>query len=182
MIRDQLLEKEIADLLAGRALDLGCGAGNNALLLAERGWSVVGVDWAEQAIELATHSAQEADLDATFCVGDITAWEPTTAFDLVISTYALPGGRDSARVLETAMKALAPRGTLLIAEWDQSMSEVWGFGAGELLSPEQIVELLPGLEIEKAEIRRLDNVFASDEAHASSGTSANVAFVRAHKP
>ena len=44
-------------------MDLGCGAGTNARKLAERGWSVVGVDWVESAIEMATRAAQESDLD-----------------------------------------------------------------------------------------------------------------------
>ena len=163
-------------------MDLGCGSGPNALKLAEKGWSVVGVDWAEHAIELATRSAQEKGLDATFYVGDTTTWEPPAKFDLVISTYALPGGEDSKRTLQTALKALARGGTLLVAEWDKSMSEVWGFAEDELLSPEQIAELLPGLEIEKAEARRLENVFSADDPRAHKGTSANVAFVRARKP
>ena len=182
LVADFLLDQELEGFPVGAALDLGCGSGPNGLKLAERGWSVVGVDWAEHAIELATRSAQEKGLDATFHVGDITTWEPPAKFDLVISTYALPGGEDSKRTLQTAQKALARGGTLLVAEWDKSMSEVWGFADDELLSPEQITELLPGLVIEKAEVRRLENVFSADDPRAHTDSSANVAFVRALKP
>jgi 2-polyprenyl-3-methyl-5-hydroxy-6-metoxy-1,4-benzoquinol methylase len=181
MVGDHLLDQELEGLPVGTALDLGCGSGANALKLAERGWSVVGVDWAEHAIELAKRSAQEKGLDATFTVGDVTTWEPPAQYDLVISTYALPGGEDSKRALQTALKALAQGGTLLVAEWDRSMSEAWGFGEGELLSPEEIVELLPGVEIEKAEVRRLEHAFADDDPRAHGGSPANVAFVRARK-
>jgi 2-polyprenyl-3-methyl-5-hydroxy-6-metoxy-1,4-benzoquinol methylase len=154
--------------------------GLNALKLAERGWSVVGVDWAQDAIELATNSARQKGLDATFHVGDITTWEPCSQFDLVISTYALPGGEDSKRTLDTARRALAPGGTLLVAEWDRSMAEVWGFAEDDLLSAEEIAELLPGLEIDKAEVRQLQNVFPSDDdPRAHHGSTANVAVVRA---
>ena len=180
-VADLILDEELEGLPVGTALDLGCGAGTNALKLAERGWSVVGVDWAEHAIELARRSAQEKGLDATFYVGDTTTWEPPAKFDLVISTYALPGGEDSQRTLHTAVKALAPGGTLLVAEWDKSMSEVWNFAEDELLSPEQIVVLLPGLEIEKAEVRRLQDIFPGDDPRAQEGSSANIAFVRARK-
>jgi 2-polyprenyl-3-methyl-5-hydroxy-6-metoxy-1,4-benzoquinol methylase len=181
MVGDHLLDQELEGIPIGTALDLGCGSGANALKLAERGWSVVGVDWAEHAIELAKRSAQEKGLDATFTVGDVTTWEPPGQYDLVISTYALPGGEDSKRALKTALKALAQGGTLLVAEWDKSMSEAWGFGEGELLSPEEIVELLPGVEIEKAEVRRLEHAFADDDPRAHGGSSADVAFVRARK-
>ena len=181
-VPDLILEEELEALPGGTALDLGCGAGTNALKLAERGWSVIGVDWAEHSVELATRSAQEKGLDATFYVGDTTTWEPPTKFELVISTYALPGGEDSKRTLRTAVKALAQGGTLLVAEWDKSMSEVWNFAEDELMSPGQIAALLPGLEIEKAEVRRLQNVFSGDDPRAQGGSSANVAFVRARKP
>lgn len=182
MVPDYILDRELEGLAAGTALDLGCGSGLNALKLAERGWSVVGIDWAEHAIELATRAARERGLDATFYVGDTTAWEPPRQFDLVICTYALPGGEDSGRTLRTALKALARGGTLLVAEWDRSMTEAWNFAEGDLLSPEEIVELLPGLEIEKAEVKRVMDAFSADGPHAQEGTSANVAFVRARKP
>jgi SAM-dependent methyltransferase len=152
-------------------------------MLAERGWSVVGVDWAGHAIELAIQAAADRGLDATFVVGDITGWEPPAEFDLVISTYALPGGDDNRRVLQTAFGALAQGGTLIVAEWDRSMSQVWGFGEDELMTPERIVALLPGLEIEKAEVRHVENAFPSpDDPRGEEGSAANVAFVRARKP
>ena len=181
MVVDRLLDQELDGLPVGTALDLGCGSGVNALKLAERGWSVVGVDWAEHAIELAARFAQEKGLDATFYVGDVTTWDPPAQFDLVISTYALPGGDDSRRALQVALKALSQGGTLLVAEWDKSMAEVWNFAEDELLSPEEIVGLLPGVEIEKAEVRRLQDVFPDDDPRAHSGSSANVAIVRARK-
>ena len=180
-ITDLILDEELEGLTVGTALDLGCGTGTNALKLAGRGWSVVGVDWAERAIEFATRSAQEKGLAATFYVGDITNWHPPARFDLVISTYALPGGNDSKQALQTALKALSQGGTLLVAEWDKSMSEVWNFAADELMSPEQIIELLPELEIEKAGVRRLQDVFSADDPRAEQGSSANLAFVRAKK-
>ena len=58
-VADLILDDELEGLPGGTALDLGCGAGTNALKLADRGWSVIGVDWAEHAVELATRSAQE---------------------------------------------------------------------------------------------------------------------------
>ena len=63
------------------------------------------------------------------------------------------------------------------------MSEVWGFEEDELPTPEQIVALLPGLEIEAAEVRRIEDAFPSpDDPRGQAGPAANVAFVRARKP
>src|SRR5579885_2975421 len=44
----------------GRALDLGCGTGTNALYLARHGWQVTGIDFAAPAIEQARRKAQAA--------------------------------------------------------------------------------------------------------------------------
>lgn len=183
VIADHFLEKEVSDLPPGTAVDLGCGTGQNALMLARRGWQVTGVDWAEEAIRLARGAAQAQGLEARFLVADTTTWQPPGQFDLVITTYALPGRIDSQKVLETAVKGLAPGGTLIILEWDKSMAKVWHFDEDDLMSPEQIVALLPGLEIEKAEVRPVDNPFGeeykSDEGDEVS--TANVALVRAKR-
>jgi SAM-dependent methyltransferase len=40
----------------GRALDLACGAGRNAIWLAERGWNVVAVDASREALRLVEHA------------------------------------------------------------------------------------------------------------------------------
>ena len=51
---------------AGRALDVGCGTGTNAIWLAGQGFSVQGVDLAPLAIEKARAKAAEAKLDCHF--------------------------------------------------------------------------------------------------------------------
>jgi SAM-dependent methyltransferase len=56
----------------GRALDLGCGTGTNAITLAQHGWQVVGVDFAIRAIGLARRKARAVRARADFRVGDVT--------------------------------------------------------------------------------------------------------------
>ncbi|MEA2522265.1 MAG: hypothetical protein QOI81_1911 [Actinomycetota bacterium] len=58
---------------SGRALDLGCGTGTNALYLASRGWEVVGVDFSSLAIEAARLKLAEREGGAiSFLRGDVT--------------------------------------------------------------------------------------------------------------
>src|SRR5207244_12631949 len=47
------VERELADLPPGRALDLACGEGRNALWLAARGWQVTAVDFSAVALDKA---------------------------------------------------------------------------------------------------------------------------------
>jgi 2-polyprenyl-3-methyl-5-hydroxy-6-metoxy-1,4-benzoquinol methylase len=51
---------EAESLPPGRALDLGCGTGRDAVYLAQRGWTVTGVDAVEQAIDAARERAAAA--------------------------------------------------------------------------------------------------------------------------
>ncbi len=59
------------EIKPGRILDVGCGTGENALFLAEKGCSVAGVDIAPRAIELARKKAAERRLAVDFSVCDV---------------------------------------------------------------------------------------------------------------
>ena len=138
----------------GRALDLGCGPGALTLALAELGWTVTGIDFAEAAIGLARRSAADRGLQVRFVVADFADWSPVEPFDLVVSAYALPprgAQRDAA--LAVARRALAPGGTLVIAEWHVSMAEQWSFvQPEELASRGEVAESLAGLSIERSDL------------------------------
>lgn len=56
----------------GRALDLGCGTGTNAIHLARNGWDVVGVDLVGRAIRIARDRARTAGAPVTLLHGDVT--------------------------------------------------------------------------------------------------------------
>jgi len=55
----------------GRALDLGCGTGTNAIALARIGWEVTGVDFVPKAIRKARRKGARAGLKIDFRVGDV---------------------------------------------------------------------------------------------------------------
>ena len=112
-----VLEAEAGDLRPGRALDLGCGEGADAVWLARRGWRVTGVDVSQVALARAAARAEAAD------VAGRTTWErhdlgesfPAGSFDLVTAHYLhspLPARR--AVALERMVHAVAPGGTLLV--------------------------------------------------------------------
>ena len=57
---NRFLAEELAALPAqGRALDLACGEGRNAIWLAKRGWQVTAVDYSSVAVERARRLARE---------------------------------------------------------------------------------------------------------------------------
>ncbi len=80
----------------GRALDLGCGTGTNAVHLAQRGWEVVGVDFVPEAIETARSRARNAGSSVHFVRGDVAHLREAGVsgpFDLIIDIgcyHAIP--------------------------------------------------------------------------------------------
>jgi len=64
-----------AEKIIGDVLDLGCGTGENTLLLASRGHMTWGIDASATAIEKARQKAVERHLSTTFVVGDALALE-----------------------------------------------------------------------------------------------------------
>lgn len=57
----------------GRALDVGCGTGDNAIELARRGFDVTAIDVAERAPDMARSKAAAAEVSVDFRLCDITA-------------------------------------------------------------------------------------------------------------
>ncbi len=183
MVAERVLRGELASLRPGSALDLGCGSGENAMMLADAGWRVTGVDCSPRAIAFARDAARVSGLKVRFLCRDFTTWQPDSSHDLVISTYALPAGAAGQGVLRMAAGALVPGGTLLVAEWDRSMGELWGVAADEFTTVETLVAAVPGLIVEEAGLRNIPDMFADPaDPRASHGAGARVAFLRARRP
>lgn len=111
------LEAEASALAPGRALDVGCGEGADAIWLAGRGWSVTALDFAVAALDkTAAHAAQAGVGDrVTTRQADIRSWEPgEERWDLVSSQFMhLPDG-GMVDVTRRLGSAVAPGGTLLV--------------------------------------------------------------------
>jgi SAM-dependent methyltransferase len=66
-----LLAETASKLPAGKALDLACGTGRNAVWLAERGWQVTAVDGSSAAIDLLRQRAAKSGVSVHTQVADL---------------------------------------------------------------------------------------------------------------
>jgi trans-aconitate 2-methyltransferase len=95
-----------------RIVDLGCGPGNSAAVLAAR-WpssEIIGVDSSEAMIAAARRSAPER----TWLVDDIASWTADTPFDLVFSNAALQWIPDHEVAIPRLLAQAAPGGALAV--------------------------------------------------------------------
>ncbi|MDX1437012.1 MAG: class I SAM-dependent methyltransferase [Anaerolineales bacterium] len=102
---------------AGRALDLGCGSGTNALTLGTFGWTVLGVDFAPTAIRKARQRTKQYHLPLEFRVGDVVEVSATDGnFDLVLDIGCLHGldGIRKVKYIQNLDELLAPGGSFLL--------------------------------------------------------------------
>ena len=107
------LTTEVSGLTPGRALDVGCGEGADAIWLAQQGWQVSAIDPSTVALERAQQAAARAGVDISWWLGQLTEVDlPLGAFDLVSSFY-VPLMREH-DPLERLFSLVAPGGTLLI--------------------------------------------------------------------
>ncbi|MBM3213461.1 class I SAM-dependent methyltransferase [Candidatus Poribacteria bacterium] len=102
-----------------RVLDVGCGAGRHAMLLAEYGYRVVGVDASEPLIQAAAHSRKPDG--PCYALADMRALPFDGAFDVAICMFASFGLLDDSgnqRALDAMAGALNPDGYALIETWN----------------------------------------------------------------
>jgi SAM-dependent methyltransferase len=151
----RFLVAETSDLPPGRALDLACGEGRNAVWLAERGWEVVGVDFADVGLATARRLAAERGVEIDFVHADLLAYEPEPLrYDLVCVLYLHLPADDRGRVLARAAAAVAPGGTFLLVAHDLENLERGHGGPSDarvLYTADEVADELPGLELVKAE-------------------------------
>ncbi|MGC0372819.1 class I SAM-dependent methyltransferase [Streptomyces sp. SAI-229] len=122
------LTETLAELPPGDALDLGCGAGGDALWLARRGWRVTAVDVSSVAVErLASLAVSHGLADRiTARRHDLRESFPDGAFDVVCAHYLhTPLDLDRAAVLRRAAHALRPGGRLLVVDHGSTAPWSW---------------------------------------------------------
>jgi SAM-dependent methyltransferase len=141
------LAELVEPMTPGRALDLGCGEGADAMWLAEHCWHVTAVDISQTALDRAAADAVARNLAdrIDFQRHDLTESFPGGAFDLVSAQFlhsTVP--LDRARLLRRAADAVAPGGTMLIV--DHGEAPPWASKLDhhhhQFPSAEQVVSLL----------------------------------------
>jgi SAM-dependent methyltransferase len=177
---NRFLVEELDAFAAGRALDVACGEGRNAVWLASKGWRVTGVDFSPAGLAKAKRLATDRGVGVTWVEADVVEWQPPTAsFDLVVVMYLHLPAEQRRQALAHAAAALAPGGVLLVVGHDTS-NLLKGTGGPQdpavLFAPEEIVEDLSGLRIERAE--QVKRTVVTDAGE----TTAIDALVRAVRP
>lgn len=106
----------------GSALDLGCGTGRWSVVLARRGWQVVGVDVVPRAIHAARRRTREAGVDAVFVEGDVTSLRSAGvgsgfSFLLDVECFSHLNDTQRAAVGREVDAVAAPDATMLLLVW-----------------------------------------------------------------
>ena len=146
-----VLVAEATDLTPGRALDVGCGEGGDAVWLANRGWEVVALDFSSVALARAAEHAGDASVD--WRQADLRTWTPDgETWDLVTSHFLHLLDHGMVDVVRRLADAVAPGGTLLVVGHhpdDEHTGLRWSL-PGVMFTAE---DLLPALDPDRWEIR-----------------------------
>jgi SAM-dependent methyltransferase len=115
-----LLERVFGEYGAGsvrRVLDLGCGTGGHAVLLADRGFEIVGVDRSPDMLRV----ARDRSPAARFELGEIGAVDLGETFDAVLMMFAVLGyhatNAEVSEALSAARRHLRPGGLFFADVW-----------------------------------------------------------------
>ena len=150
----------IADTPPGKALDLGCGTGANAITLARHGWQVTGVDFAPEAIRTSRRKAAAAGLEIVFHVADVSDLRMLTGpYDYVLDIgclFAL-GEKERVKYAEGLARLTRPRGWYMLYAWlpKPGQGGTWG------ISAEEVDSLLKG------QFFKVRQVIGKEKGHAS---------------
>jgi SAM-dependent methyltransferase len=139
------LVTETAPLPPGRALDVGCGEGADAIWLAAHGWQVTALDPSTVALGRARAAAHAAGAAVTWIGAGLLELEHgDLAYDLVSAHYAVVRRGDRDAALEALLRAVAPGGTLLVVhhEREQRHPAEHGVDPSDHLMPDGLLALL----------------------------------------
>ena len=140
------LVAEAAGLTPGRALDVGCGEGADAIWLARGGWDVTAIEVSGVALERAAGHARDAGLPVRWVHAALTeAALPPASFDLVSAQYPALLRTPDGAAERALLSAVAPGGVLLLvhhAGMDTREANDSGFDPADYVWPSMVAALL----------------------------------------
>ncbi|MDA8290393.1 MAG: class I SAM-dependent methyltransferase [Actinomycetota bacterium] len=151
---NRFVVEEVEGLSPGRAVDLACGEGRNALWLAEKGWEATGVDFSTVGLAKGERLAASRGVSVEWVAADLLEYvPPPEGFELVLLCYVQIPAAERTVVYRRAAHAVAPGGTLLVVAHDLvNLTE--GTGGPQdpdvLFTPDDVVADLEGLEVVRA--------------------------------
>jgi SAM-dependent methyltransferase len=87
-------------------LDMGCGTGGHAFLLAEKGYEVTGIDRSEGMLSIAKEKAKKTKKMVNFLKADIRDFDLNKKFDVVITMFAVMGYQTSNNEFEATLASV----------------------------------------------------------------------------
>ncbi|HEX8497499.1 MAG TPA: class I SAM-dependent methyltransferase [Actinomycetales bacterium] len=140
------LVTEVAGLRPGRALDVGCGEGADAVWLAGQGWDITAVEVSGVALQRAVGHARDAGVDVRWVhAGLAEADLPPGSFDLVSAQYWVLPRTPDASSERALLAAVAPGGVLLLvhhAGMEHHDPQGGGFDPADYVWPAMVSALL----------------------------------------
>lgn len=137
------LPVEVASLKPGRALDVGCGEGADAIWLAQQGWDVTGLDVSTVALGRAAEAARTAGVQVEWVAAGVT--EATGTFDLVAAHYPAIKRSPGEPELAALLGLVAVGGTLLVVGHgppNPEFARSRGFDPADYLLPDTVAPAL----------------------------------------
>ncbi len=110
-------------------LDLGAGEGRNAVWLAEQGFAVTAIDYAEAGLEKTHALAAERGVTVATEQADLGFWTPNRQWDGAVCTFVHLRLSERLRLFTAIQAALRPGG-LLVAEWFRPEQRTDGYTSG----------------------------------------------------
>ncbi len=163
----------VANLTPGKALDVACGEGRNALWLAEQGWQVTAIDFSAVAIDKAKQIAARRQVEVEWLVGDVSQFPlPVGVYDLVAVIFLHTDPATRSCWLPKVLDAVKPGGTFLYIGHDPSNISQ-GVGGPQdpqfLPSASELVQAMSAFDVLSAGV--IERTVASDPGHVSPGDS-----------
>ena len=139
-----LVEDWLPRLPVGRALDVACGAGRNAILMAQAGFQVDAIDISSEGLNLAKHKAEDLGLSINWIEHDLDQpYEFDTDYDLIIVLWYVDLG-----LISRLCDCLAPGGYLLCEEHLITDQEVIGPNSSNYrVAPGELREAVTGVDV-----------------------------------